>query len=106
MNRNYEKGRIFSVENNELMAETTFEYLDSGEVNIDRTYVNPVLRGQGIAGKMMEVVAAYLRKEGLKATATCSFANAWLQKNKDLYMDILSENLFCAEIACRTDGRR
>jgi len=45
MNWIYEKGRVYCVENDELMAETTFVDQESGEVNIDHTYVNPVLRG-------------------------------------------------------------
>ena len=60
------------------MAETTFIHEENGEMDIDHTYINPVLRGQGVARKMMEVVAEYFRKERLKTTATCSYANIWL----------------------------
>jgi len=100
----FENGRIYSVdENNELLAETTFEYKDNGEVNIDYTYVNPVLRGKGVAGKMMEVVAEYLRKNSLKATATCSYANSWLKKNREAYSDIISEEIDDEAVACKID---
>lgn len=102
----YEKERIYSVnEKNELMAETTFVFNGNGEVDIDHTYVNPVLRGQGTAGKMMEVAADFLLKKGLKATATCSYANAWLKKRKDLYSDIMSVNFDNDAIACKIDGK-
>lgn len=93
MNWTYENGRIYSVgENDELMAETTFVANGDGAVEIDHTYVNPVLRGQGVAGAMMEVVAAYLRESGLKASASCTYANAWLNKHRESYSDILSED--------------
>jgi len=105
MDWNVENGHVFWTENNELMAETTFEHLENGEVNIDHTYVNPILRGQGVAGKMMEVVAAFLREQKLTTVATCSYANAWLQKNKAAYGDILSVNFDNSVIACRTDGK-
>lgn len=60
MDWKYEDGRIYSEdEKGELMAETTFDYKDNGEINIDHTYVNPILRGHGVAGKMMLVVADY-----------------------------------------------
>lgn len=53
MDWQYENGRIFSVnENKELMAETTFVYKENGEVDIDHTYVNPQLRGKGLAGEL------------------------------------------------------
>ena len=45
MDWKYEKGRIYSVdENNELLAETTFVFKGNDEVDINRTYVHPRLR--------------------------------------------------------------
>lgn len=93
MNWRYEEGRIYSKnQGNELMAETT--YINAGEniVVINHTYVNPALRGQGVAGKMMEVVAEHFRKNGLRANATCSYAREWFKKNNDKYSDILSDD--------------
>ena len=95
MKWNYEDGRIFSISNeNDLMAEVTFVSTGDNEVNINRTYVNPALRGQGIAGDMLELVAKHLREKGIKATASCSYANTWLKgigKNiLILYQRILS----------------
>ena len=88
-------GRVFSLgENNELLAETTYVSMSENEVDIDHTYVNPVLRGQGVAGQMMETLAAHLRERGLRAGASCSYANNWLRKNKEAYGDIISDTLF------------
>lgn len=106
MNWIYKNGRIYSVnEENELMAETTFIFKENGEVDIDHTYVHPVLRGQGVAGEMMEVVAKHLKEKGLKATATCSYANTWLKKHKDAYSDIISQDIDDEAIACKVDGK-
>ncbi len=86
-----EDGRIFNVnEENELMAEATYVYLREGVVDIDHTYVSPTLRGQGVAGKLMEALAGELRKRGLKATATCSYASVWLEKNHGANQDIIA----------------
>lgn len=94
MKWNYEDERIYSINNeNELMAEVTFVFTGDNEVDINHTYVNPVLRGQGVAGEMLKLLAEYLRQKGIKATATCSYANAWLKKNMATYSDIISENL-------------
>ena len=61
MEWNYENGRIYSTdEKGELMCETTFIRKENGEMDIDYTYVNLVLRGQGVAGKMMEVFGGTL----------------------------------------------
>ena len=106
MKWNYEEGRIFSVDdNNELMAETTFVYKNNGEVDIDHTYVNPVLRGQGVAGKMMEVVAEYLKENGLKAAASCSYANIWLKRNRESYAEIISSEIDNDALSCKIAGK-
>jgi len=106
MNWQYENGRIYSTdEKGELMAETTFSRKENGEMNIDYTYVHPVLRGEGVAGKMMEVVAEYFRKERLKTTATCSYANIWIKRHEKQYPDILSEDMSNQAVACKIDGK-
>ena len=89
----YETGRIYSVdEKNELMAETTFIFIEKNQVDINHTFVNPVLRGQGVASIMLEIFAKYLREQGLKAVASCPYAKSWLQKNKETYSDIISND--------------
>jgi predicted GNAT family acetyltransferase len=91
MDFQFTDGRVYCLdENKEVLAEATYVHTSNGEVDIDHTYVSPVLRGQGVAAKMMEAVAAQLRARGLKATATCSYANAWLRHNREAYGDILS----------------
>ncbi|MGI6485419.1 MAG: N-acetyltransferase [Thermoanaerobacterales bacterium] len=106
MDWKFETGRIYSTdEKGELMAETTFVFKENGEVNIDHTYVNPILRGKGTAGEMMKVVSQYLREKGLKATATCSYANSWLKRNKKLCSDIISKDFDNGTTACRL-GRK
>lgn len=106
MNWKHENGRIYSLgENNELMAEATLIKKVNGEINIDHTYVNPALRGQGVAGQMMEVVSEYLKEKGLKASATCSYANAWLKKNRQSYPDIISKDLDDDVAACKIGGK-
>lgn len=106
MDWKFEKERIYSEnEKGELMAEATFNFKDSKEVNINHTYVNPVLRGQGVAGKMMEVVCEYLREQGLKTTASCSYANSWLKKHKEAYLDIISSDFDNESVGCKIGGK-
>ena len=106
MDWKYEKERIYSVdEKGELLAETTFFQKENGETDIDHTYVNPILRGQGIADKMMVVVAEYFRKQGLKVTASCSYAHIWLDRNQEKYASILSKELVDQALACKIDTK-
>lgn len=106
MNWKYENGRIYSTdEKGELMCETTFIRKENGEMDIDHTYVNSVLRGKGVAAEMMVIVAEYFRKEGFKATATCVYANIWLKRHEELYPDILSEDMGDQALACKINGK-
>ncbi|WP_088189644.1 GNAT family N-acetyltransferase [Desulfosporosinus sp. FKA] len=106
MNWKYEERRIYATdEKGELMCEATFVSKENGELDIDHTYVNPSLRGQGMAGKMMQVVADYLREKGLKASATCSYANSWLKRHEEGYADILSKDMADQAAACKINAK-
>ena len=86
-----EDGRItYQNENAEVLAEATYCPVRPGVVDIDHTYVDPSLRGQGIAGQLMEALAVELRKRGLKAVASCSYAEVWLERNRNAYTDIIA----------------
>ena len=101
----HEKGRIYSEnEFGELMAEATYVCLDNGDINIDHTYVNPSLRGRGVADIMMKAVVEYLRKEGIKAVASCSYAVSWFEKNEEEYADIIAKDKGGVEVGCKIDG--
>lgn len=107
MDFKYQEGRIFIEDNKkQLMAEVCYSVKENGEVVIERTYVNPVLRGQGVAAKIMQATADYLREHSLKATATCSYAHSWLRKNKQLYSDIISKDLASTKVACSLSNNR
>ena len=57
-----------------LVAEITFPQVRRGVANIDHTFVDPSLRGQGAAGKLVQAAADQLRRRGMKAVLTCSYA--------------------------------
>ena len=77
-----EKGRIYKEdENGKVIAEITFPEEEPGVFNIDHTFVDDSLRGQGIAGKLMDAAVAEIREAGGDIKATCSYAVTWLEKN-------------------------
>ncbi len=105
MDWKYKEGRIYSEdEKGELMAEATYVVTANGDINIDHTYVNSCLRGQGIADKMMVAVAEYLREHEAKAIASCSYAASWFKKNKENYSDIISDEFSDQDTGCKIDG--
>ena len=88
MNFLYEENRIYLKDDNQLLAEVTFPYINDTTVNINHTYVDTILRGQGVAGKLLEAVVTHLKEHNLKAVPTCSYAVAWFEKHPE-YKDLL-----------------
>lgn len=73
---------------NKLLAEVTFPEVDADTVDINHTFVDDSLRGQGIAGQLMEAAAAQLRSQNKKAVLTCSYAVKWFEKHPE-YGDLV-----------------
>lgn len=82
--RNKNQIALYS-ETGALLAEVTFPYTDESRsaVEVDHTFVDVSLRGQGIAGKLMIELADELKKRGLKAVPTCSYAVHWFEKHPE-----------------------
>lgn len=84
MNMQIECNRILiSDECGKLLAEITYPDDGDGIVNINHTFVSPALRGQGIAGKLMENALKQLRETGRKCRVTCSYAVEWMQRHPE-----------------------
>lgn len=78
-----EDSRIYILDNNKkVIAEISFYESENGIFIIDHTFVDESLRGQGIAGKLVEMAVEEIEKRGGKVEATCSYAKKWLEKNR------------------------
>ncbi|MDF2541184.1 MAG: GCN5-related N-acetyltransferase [Herbinix sp.] len=84
MDFKFEGNRIYLTgENNAVIAEVTFPDINENLVNLNHTFVDNSLRGQGIAGMLMEAVVEVLRKQNKKVKLTCSYAVTWFQKHPE-----------------------
>lgn len=88
MNFTYNPNQIALFDKTTLLAEVTFPDIDPHTVNINHTFVDDSLRGQGVAGKLMEETAKKLRTDGKKAVLTCSYAVKWFEKHPE-YGDVI-----------------
>ena len=70
-------------ENGNMIAYATFPVNKDGYCVIDHTFVSPLLRGQGVAAKLMEKAYESIKEQGLKCLPTCSYAVTWFDKNED-----------------------
>ena len=72
--------------NGERVAEITW-HLRDGVMNMDHTYVSDVLRGQGVAKKLLDASAQYARENNYKMNAICSYVISAFNKS-DAYDDV------------------
>lgn len=91
MNFTYSQNQIsLPGEGNKTLAAVTFPDIDGDTVDINHTFVDDSLRGQGVAGKLMEAVAEQLKVQNKKAVPTCSYAVKWFEKHPE-YNDLIKK---------------
>ena len=72
------------------LSKIDFPLQPDGTYVITHTFVDDSLRGQGVAGKIVQAAADYIRGQGRKAAVTCSYASAWAKRHKE-YDDIFTD---------------
>ncbi len=78
-----EKDRIYATDKSgKMIAEVTFP-TKNGVSIIDHTFVDPSLRGQGVAGKLVELAAKTILDNGNKIAATCPYAVTWFERHPE-----------------------
>lgn len=91
MNFTHEIDRIYATgEDGALLAEITFPATGPNTVVIDHTFVDPSLRGGGVAGQLMKAAYDRIRRDGKKTSVTCPYAAKWFERN-GAYRDILGD---------------
>ena len=66
-----------------VLAEVTFPQVEPGIAEIDHTFVDESLRGQGVAGELMRRAVTSIAASGLRARPTCSYAVSWFEKHPE-----------------------
>lgn len=90
MDFEHEDGRYFlQDESGKLIAEINYPPIDGGKsVVITHTYVDPSLRGRGVAGQLIAQVVAEARAKGFTIEPVCTYARYAFAKHTE-YADVL-----------------
>lgn len=67
-----DKGFFISNEKEEVIAELTYRK-EENKLYFDHTYVSRLMRGQGIAEKLLDAGVEYAEKNGYKIVPVCSY---------------------------------
>ncbi|MBF0715192.1 N-acetyltransferase [Gemella palaticanis] len=79
---NETKDQLFWNKDGELIAYVNFPKLSDDLHIITKVFVDESLRGQGVAGKLMEEIVKYAKENSIKLEASCPYAVSWFEKNK------------------------
>lgn len=73
---------IGESEKNDI-ARITFYYQEEKVIVINHTFVSPELRGQNIAGRLLNTVVEFAVENGLKIVPVCSYAVKKMTRNSE-----------------------
>lgn len=85
----YPNKAIYIIDN-QVLGKIDYPSVNNDIVNITHTFVDPILRKQGIADKLMTEVFKYLKSKNIKVICTCSYAKHWIEKHPEYY-DLLTK---------------
>ena len=84
LNFEFENNSYFAKnEDGKVVAEVTFPQKSENVIDLNHTFVDDSLRGQGVAGKLVSMVCEYALENGLKIKPTCSYAAKWLDSHEE-----------------------
>lgn len=78
------RGAFFIERDGRRIAEQVYKRIDASRVVIVHTEVDPSLRGQGIARRLLDTFVAWARKTGTRVQATCPYAKAQFEKDPSI----------------------
>ena len=78
--------RTAAYDGDKLAGRCTYVVRD-GLWELEYTIVDPAYGGQGIAGKLVQELAAQARERGIKIVPSCSYALRTFEKNAE-YADV------------------
>lgn len=73
-------------------AEITFKQTADNQLVVDHTYVSDELRGQGMAGKLVDRVVTYARDGGMKIVPECPYVKDKMDKTPEYHDVLATEN--------------
>jgi predicted GNAT family acetyltransferase len=81
-----------------------YELVDERTIDLYRTFVDPSLRGKGVADELLRHVVDYAKKNEMKIKPSCSYAVKFFRRNSE-YKEMLSDETdLNTEGSCRLPG--
>lgn len=78
-----ENRTIYLDDKGNILGEVDYPYISSNVVDINHTYVDIKLRGQGIADKLLTNAFTYFKDNNIKVKCSCSYAKKWITNHME-----------------------
>lgn len=82
MEFNYKESEIVYEVDGQVLARLLWEE-EHKTYHILSTFVDPSLRGKGVAGKLMEAFMERIKNKDVEVVPVCSYAIAWFEKHPE-----------------------
>lgn len=82
--RHVEGEGFFVDENGKRIAELTYRRVAEKQVLADHTWVDPSLRGRGVARQLLDALVAWARASGTTVVPVCSYVVAEARRDRSL----------------------
>src|SRR5678809_570316 len=79
-----DRGAFYIERDGRRIAEQAYLRRDPNHVVIVHTEVDPSLRGQGVARRLLDTLVAWARATGTKVSATCPYAKKEFERDPSL----------------------
>ncbi|WP_273711644.1 GNAT family N-acetyltransferase [Leuconostoc mesenteroides] len=85
----HENGRYFLEKNGKVIAQITYAVINEGQTySINSTVVDPSLRGQGVAKKLLDTIVADARAKNMTIKPVCPYVKEAFLRYPDTYQEI------------------
>ena len=83
------RGAFHIARDGRRMAEMTYSRSNPSLVVVDHTYVDPSLRGHGVARQLQDAMVAWARETGTKVVPVCSYVKVQFDRDPSI-RDVLA----------------
>ena len=77
-------GAFFALEDGVEVGEMTYGLEPGGPMDVDHTWVDPRMRGKGVARQLVDAGVAHARANGLRIRPLCSYVVAVFREDPSL----------------------
>ena len=79
----YKDDRILLMDGEKEIGRVTFPIFKDDIRVLNHTFVDPEYRSGGVASKLVNEAYLYLKKQNLRAVATCPYVVKWFSRHQD-----------------------